>query len=179
MSTKKSQQIVWAVEKSDSGWIGVAVSRRGLVRTAVFGKSRREAMRTLMCAGFSGEPDTVEKPESCRDYLSQLTDYFTGKRKDFTFLLDLRVHTAFTRRVLRAARKIPYGEVRSYRWVAKKAGCPRGARAVGQVMARNPLAPVVPCHRVIASDGSLGGFGGGLDLKKKMIEFEQAHTDKR
>jgi len=104
----------------------------------------------------------------------QLREYFAGKRRRFTLPLDLSGGTSFQRRVWRACARIPYGEVRSYAELAAMADCPRGARAVGQGMGANPLPIVVPCHRVIRADGSLGGFGSGLPLKRRLLEWEGA-----
>ncbi len=89
-------------------------------------------------------------------------------------VLDPAIGTVFRRRVWEVARTVPYGETRSYKWLAGQAGSPRAYRAAGSTMAENPFPLVVPCHRIIASDGSLGGFGGGLDLKKALLALEQA-----
>ncbi len=78
----------------------------------------------------------------------------------------------FDARALAAARKIPYGQVRTYGWLAEAAGRPGAARAAGQAVARNPFPIIIPCHRVIAADGRLGGFGGGLEMKRKLLELE-------
>jgi O-6-methylguanine DNA methyltransferase len=102
----------------------------------------------------------------------ELRRYFAGDKARLDFPLDLSRARDFSRRVLSAVASIPYGQTRSYAWVAEAAGCPRGARAVGQVMARNPLAPIVPCHRVIGSDNNLVGFGGGLNLKQCLLRME-------
>jgi methylated-DNA-[protein]-cysteine S-methyltransferase len=104
----------------------------------------------------------------------ELRRYFAGDKARLDFPLDLSRARDFTRRVLSAVASIPYGQTRSYAWVAQAVGCPRAARAVGQVMARNPLAPIVPCHRVIGADRSLIGFGGGLDFKRCLLEMEGA-----
>jgi len=82
--------------------------------------------------------------------------------------------TRFQQNVWRMVRNIPCGETRSYGWVAKQLGLPRAARAVGQALARNPVPIVIPCHRVIGSDGNLGGFGGGVKIKKFLLHLERA-----
>ena len=115
-----------------------------------------------------------EKSESAlREYTSQLDEYFAGRRREFTFALDLR-GTDFQLECWRALLAIPYGETRSYGDIARAVGRPQGFRAVGMANNRNPVAIVVPCHRVIASDGSLCGYGGGLDVKRKLLELEGA-----
>jgi methylated-DNA-[protein]-cysteine S-methyltransferase len=108
-------------------------------------------------------------------YVSQLEEYFAGKRREFTFPLDLR-GTDFQLACWRALLAIPYGETRSYADIARAVGKPTAFRAVGMANNRNPIAIVVPCHRVIASDGSLCGYGGGLDVKRKLLELEGALT---
>jgi O-6-methylguanine DNA methyltransferase len=104
----------------------------------------------------------------------KLQRYFDGHRVLFDEPLDLRGATAFQRRVWLAVRDIPCGETRSYGQIARQVGSPGAARAVGQAMAANPLPIVVPCHRVIGSDGNLRGFGDGLDLKRRLLEMEGA-----
>lgn len=106
-------------------------------------------------------------------YIDQLEEYFAGKRRKFSFHLDLR-GTEFQLACWDALVAIPYGETRSYADIARAVGRPSGFRAVGMANNRNPVAIVVPCHRVIASDGSLCGYGGGLDIKRKLLELEGA-----
>ncbi|MEK7408391.1 MAG: methylated-DNA--[protein]-cysteine S-methyltransferase [Acidobacteriota bacterium] len=103
----------------------------------------------------------------------QLTEYFEGRRREFDLPLDLR-GTEFQKRVWEALLAIPYGETRSYGRIAKAVGVPRGARAVGGANHANPVAIVVPCHRVINAGGGLGGYGGGLPLKRLLLELERA-----
>ncbi len=110
-----------------------------------------------------------------RPYVSQLEEYFAGDRRDFTFPLDLR-GTDFQLACWRALLAIPYGETRTYAHIARAVGKPNAFRAVGMANNRNPVAVVVPCHRVIASDGTLCGYGGGLDVKRKLLELEGALT---
>jgi len=102
-----------------------------------------------------------------------LKAYFQGKRVDFDFPLDFGNGTPFQVMVWEKLREIPYGECRSYKWVAEQIGRPRAARAVGMANNKNPLPPVVPCHRVIGSDGSLTGYASGLDVKKYLLEMEK------
>jgi O-6-methylguanine DNA methyltransferase len=106
-------------------------------------------------------------------YVSQLDEYFAGTRREFAFELDLR-GTDFQRACWHALLAIPYGETRTYADIARAIGKPTAFRAVGMANNRNPIAVVVPCHRVIASDGTLCGYGGGLDVKRKLLELEGA-----
>jgi len=114
-------------------------------------------------------------PRMLQPYLTQLEEYFAGKRREFTFPLDLR-GTDFQLACWRALLAIPYGETRTYADIARAVGKPNAFRAVGMANNRNPIAIVVPCHRVIASDGTLCGYGGGLDVKRKLLELEGALT---
>jgi O-6-methylguanine DNA methyltransferase len=106
-------------------------------------------------------------------YARELKEYFAGKRRDFTFSLDLR-GTPFQLQCWRALVAIPYGETRTYADIARAVKKPQAFRAVGMANNRNPIAVVVPCHRVIASDGTLCGYGGGLDIKRRLLELEGA-----
>ena len=116
-----------------------------------------------------------ESKAATRVYIEQLREYFDGHRREFTFPVDLR-GTEFQMRCWRALLQIPYGETRTYADIAQAVGTPQGFRAVGMANNRNPVAIVVPCHRVIASDGTLCGYGGGLDIKRKLLELEGALT---
>ena len=106
-----------------------------------------------------------------RSYMLALDEYFQGQRRSFVFPLDLR-GSDFQLACWRALQTIPYGETRSYADIARAVGRPQGFRAVGMANHRNPIAIVVPCHRVIASDGTLCGYGGGLEVKRKLLELE-------
>lgn len=106
------------------------------------------------------------------DAVAQLEEYFTGVRTDFELALDL-VGTAFQRRVWAALLTIPYGETRSYGQIAKQLDAPGAFRAVGLANGHNPIGIIVPCHRVIGANGSLTGYGGGLDRKRALLEMEK------
>jgi methylated-DNA-[protein]-cysteine S-methyltransferase len=106
-------------------------------------------------------------------YARELEEYFAGTRRQFSFPLDLR-GTEFQLACWKALLEIPYGETRTYADIARAVHCPQGFRAVGMANNRNPIAIVVPCHRVIASDGTLCGYGGGLDVKRKLLQLEGA-----
>ena len=108
-----------------------------------------------------------------RSAISQLLEYLEGKRTAFDVVLDLR-GTPFQKRVWAALLEIPYGDTRSYQEIARSVGSPRAVRAVGAANGANPISLVVPCHRVIASDGTLGGYGGGLGLKARLLAMERS-----
>ncbi len=114
------------------------------------------------------EPDDT----AFADAVTQLEEYFTGTRTDFDLELDL-VGTAFQRRVWAALLTIPYGETRSYGQIAKQLEAPGAFRAVGLANGHNPIGIIVPCHRVIGANGSLTGYGGGLERKRALLEMEK------
>jgi O-6-methylguanine DNA methyltransferase len=123
-------------------------------------------------AAFHGEPVRDERKN--KDVLGQLRRYFQGTLQQFTCPLDLR-GTPFQLAAWQALTKIPYGETRAYREIAREIGHPNAARAVGSANGANRIPLIVPCHRVIESNGKLGGFGQGLDAKRALLAFEQAH----
>jgi O-6-methylguanine DNA methyltransferase len=121
------------------------------------------------------EARTTEGFAPNRVAATQICEYLEGKRTAFDLPLDLR-GTPFQLEVWRALREIPYGETRTYADIAAAVGRPGATRAVGNANGANPLSLVVPCHRVVASGGRLGGYGGGLDLKARLLAMERSHT---
>jgi methylated-DNA-[protein]-cysteine S-methyltransferase len=111
-------------------------------------------------------------PSFIRKFTRQFQQYVAGKPVRWSVPFDLSAGTAFQQSVWRALTKIPRGETRSYGWVAQQIGKPGSARAVGAACGANPVPVVVPCHRVIAGDGSIGGFGGGLPMKRRLLRIE-------
>jgi len=109
------------------------------------------------------------------DLARKLQQYAEGKPVSWEIPVDLSSGTIFQRQVWLTLTKIPYGETRSYGWVAKQIGKPKASRAVGAACGANPVPVIVPCHRVIAGDGSLGGFGGGLPMKRRLLALERDH----
>lgn len=119
----------------------------------------------------------VEDRLHLRRVVDDIRSYLGGVPVDFDYELDLSTLMDFSRTVLETVRSIPFGALRSYKWVAEEIGSPRATRPVGQTLARNPLPIVIPCHRVVNSDGSLGGYsGGGTDMKRRLIEIENGQT---
>jgi O-6-methylguanine DNA methyltransferase len=163
---------------SPVGPLFLAASNRGLV--ALEFDARLPGQQTIRPSprDLRAESKAVHFEESARalrPYVRELEQYFAGARREFTLALDLR-GTDFQLACWRALLAIPYGETRSYGDIARAVGRPQGFRAVGMANNRNPVAIVVPCHRVIASDGTLCGYGGGLDVKRKLLELEGALT---
>jgi len=120
--------------------------------------------------GWMEDPNASPLPEAVR----QLKEYFSGKRREFDLPLRLR-GTAFQQRVWRSLTEIPYGETLSYGQLARRIGKPSASRAVGLANGRNPISILVPCHRVIGADGSLTGYGGGLERKRWLLAHEGLH----
>jgi O-6-methylguanine DNA methyltransferase len=104
--------------------------------------------------------------------IRELREYFEKGRDEFTQRISLTTGTEFDRKVWLALKEIPYGETRTYKWLAEKIGKPNAFRAVGQSLSRNPIPVLLPCHRIIESDGSLGGYSGGVDIKRRLLEIE-------
>jgi methylated-DNA-[protein]-cysteine S-methyltransferase len=123
-------------------------------------------------ARFRATAKCPPPPSFIRTCARQLRQYAAGKRVRWTVPLDLSAGTAFQQAVWRALKTIPRGQTRSYGWVARKIGRPGASRAVGAACGANPVPVVVPCHRVIAGDGSIGGFGGGLFMKRRLLALE-------
>jgi methylated-DNA-[protein]-cysteine S-methyltransferase len=119
-------------------------------------------------------PGDADLPFCLKTCLKQIDEYFSGKRKEFLLKLDPQ-GTLFQRRVWQQLEKIPFGAVVSYREIASIIGKPKACRAVGSANGKNPIAIIIPCHRVIGSDGSLTGYGGGLWRKEWLIEHEKGY----
>ena len=117
-------------------------------------------------------PEAFPDPGAVEPALTELDAYFQGRLERFTLAVDLRGVTAFTQRVLRVTRKIRFGQLLSYGDVARRIRAPRASRAVGGALGRNPVPIIVPCHRVVARGGGLGGFTGGLDAKRALLSIE-------
>ena len=144
----------------------LVASERGLV-SAEFDYDRKRL------AAARKNKEWMESDAALANTRKQLDEYFAGKRREFTMDLDLR-GTDFQLRCWNALLAIPYGETCSYADLARKVGSPRGFRAVGMANHDNPIPIIVPCHRVITSDHKLGGYGGGLDVKEKLLDMEGA-----
>jgi len=154
---------------SPIGPLLVAATQVGLIRV-VFDNGQWDA--ALEDLGRRVGP-VVEDRAPLAAVLEQLDEYFDGQRQEFTIDVDLRLANGFRRTALEHLRTIPYGETESYAEVAEAAGSPRAMRAVGSACANNPVPLVIPCHRVVRSDGTLGGYGGGLKIKSTLLEMEE------
>lgn len=148
------------------GRVVVGMTERGVARC---GFIRTVDAETLHWGGFSFRP--VQAWGHCDEALRQLEEYFHGRRRWFDLPLDL-CGTEFQVRVWETLLAIPFAQTRSYAQIAAEVGSPRSVRAVGQASARNPVGIIVPCHRVIGSDGSLTGYAGGIRYKEALLDLE-------
>jgi methylated-DNA-[protein]-cysteine S-methyltransferase len=153
------------------GDVFIAATKKGLCTVSV-GRKTDARFRADLARNFPGEP--VEKsPTRLGRYRRELDEYFRGKRQRFTVPIDLSaVRGPFQKKVLQRLRGLPFGHVLTYGQLAARCGSPRAARAVGTAMATNPLAVVIPCHRVVAASDGLGGYSAGLSKKKKLLAHE-------
>jgi methylated-DNA-[protein]-cysteine S-methyltransferase len=163
--------VSYATADSPFGPLLLATTGRGLVRVA-FPEEDADSVLERLARRIS--PRIVETPAPLDAARRELEEYFTGSRRDFELPLDWTLVSPFGRRVLDATAEIPYGGVLSYAEVAAEAGSPRGSRAAGNALGSNPMPIVVPCHRVLRTGGALGGYGGGLDRKRWLLELEGA-----
>jgi methylated-DNA-[protein]-cysteine S-methyltransferase len=156
--------------QSPWGWMGISESSKGIDGIALPKRSKQAILSDLQAQ--SNEP--VEQSESAILHAAscQLLDYLAGRRNTFDVPLDLSRGTSFQRHVWRTLQRVPYGKLRSYQWIALRVGGPQYARAVGNAVGANPLPIVIPCHRIVAHDASLGGFSGGLPMKRKLLGLE-------
>jgi methylated-DNA-[protein]-cysteine S-methyltransferase len=167
--------VSYAPVDSPFGTLHAAVTRRGLVRLA-FPEESVDGFLERLARKLS--PRIVASPGSLDPVRRELDEYFNGRRRDFDLKLDWTLITPFARRVLRMTAAIPYGGHLSYAEVAAEAGSPRGARAAGNALGANPIPIVIPCHRVLHSGGGLGGYGGGPERKRYLLEMEGALTSR-
>jgi len=161
---------------TEIGRFVVAGNDRGL-RLVAFGKDL-DAKRALSRMTRGERVMAVEDRIRLRRVVDSIRDYLAGSSEPLDHRIDLSGATDFNRHVLQVVREIPYGVLRSYKWVASEIGAPKATRPVGQALSRNPLPIVIPCHRVVNSDGTLGGYsGGGPDMKRRLIEIETGQVD--
>lgn len=173
-SHERSEQVVWAVVDTGIGPLLLAATRQGLVNVVFHAAGAvRERALARLASRLGGTP--VEEPGSplLAEPIRQVRAYFAGELRDFELPLDWSLTSGFNRQVLHAlATTVPYGTVVGYGDLAERVGQPGAAQAVGAAMGSNPLPVVVPCHRVVESDGGIGGFGGGLEAKRKLLALE-------
>ena len=173
MTDAKVAACQYTLASTDLGWVGILASPGGIRQLTLPQASASLALARL--EPFGEARGLEEAPEAFHDLRKRLEGYFRGFETSFPDALDL-VGTPFQKRAWEAARTIPWGETRSYTWVADHIRHPGAARAVGQAMRANPVPIIVPCHRVIGSNGDLCGYGGpdGVGLKRALLNQESA-----
>jgi methylated-DNA-[protein]-cysteine S-methyltransferase len=159
---------------SSLGWLGLSASEEGLKSLILPQPAPEQTLRLLNLLALKWRDRVLSEVEAglFGDLPGRIRNYLDGKEVSFPDRLDLSEASPFEREVWRVTRSIPYGETRAYGWVAGELGMPRAARAVGQALGRNPLPIMIPCHRVICSDGNLGGFSAGGDWKRRFLQME-------
>ena len=152
------------------GWCGLVGADAVLQRIFL-----PEPDRDTLCARMAAQFPGISAEKNCfKEVVREMQRYFKGERPCFDFHLDFAAATVFQKTVWQAARSIAYGQVRTYGWLAVKIGNPRAMRAVGSALASNPFPIIIACHRVIRSDGGMGGFSAveGIELKQKLLRLE-------
>ena len=166
------KETLYRVFKVSPGWCAAVRGSGGVLAVVLPVETREGAERAIRskCPGAKGSRSAMRK------LVTAIRRYFNGWRTEFNeFQLDLSSGTLFQQRVWAVTRRIPYGQVRTYRWIGMEIGRPKAVRAIGGALGANPVPLIVPCHRVVNADGSLGGFSaeGGVELKAGMLELER------
>jgi O-6-methylguanine DNA methyltransferase len=155
---------------SPFGPVFIAETIRGVCFVSL-SKISEAKFQSLLRKRFQKE--VIRDDKRLKNVIHELSNYFNGHRVNFKSILDLSIGTEFQRKVWEKVSEIPYGELRSYKWIANEIGNPNAVRAVGNAVGKNPVPPIIPCHRVIRSDGKLGGFSSGIALKKWLLKLEK------
>jgi methylated-DNA-[protein]-cysteine S-methyltransferase len=169
------EMIEYAIRESSLGTL-LLMARNGKLIELDIAKDAPYDMKKKVIARHG---EAIESDKPFRTIFLLLDRYLKGENMEFDVGVDISEEGEFTRRVLDELRKIPYGEVRSYGWIAKQLGYERAGRAVGQAVGRNPIPIVIPCHRIIRSDGSIGGFGLGVGIKERLLAIEGVKLKKQ
>lgn len=154
---------------SPIGKLVVATTGKGLVRISFHSEAEDLVLDEL---ARRVSPRVVKSPAKVAPVARELDEYFAGRRKKFDLALDWALVGPYARKVLKATAAIPFGQVSTYREVAAKAGNPAASRAAGNALGSNPIPIVVPCHRVLRTNGGLGGYAGGLEVKELLLRLE-------
>jgi methylated-DNA-[protein]-cysteine S-methyltransferase len=162
--------VAYTIVDSPIGPLLLASTVKGLVRVA-FGSEDHDRVLETLAIGLS--PRILRAPHRLDEAARELDQYFTGSRTTFGLALDLSLSSGFRQQVQRHLTEIAYGRTQSYAQVARLVGNPKAVRAVGTACATNPLPIVLPCHRVLRSDGTLGGYAGGLAAKSALLNLER------
>lgn len=170
LKERDRSNIYYTIMDTLIGKLVIASTERGLVRIMLPSEERNDFYSYIN--RIYPEETLVEDQGGNQQVIDQLHEYFNGDRTTFSLSLELR-GTEFQRSVWKVVSDVPYGQTRSYGEIAREIGRPKACRAVGGANGANPIPIVIPCHRVIGSDGSMTGFGGGIPLKKKLLRLEK------
>jgi methylated-DNA-[protein]-cysteine S-methyltransferase len=165
--SKTQMKTKYDLLETSAGWVGIEVSDAGVRRITLPAKNRKSVLTEM------GIEEQDLTPGAGGGLGDRLRHYFVGQPVVFKDGIDLTGTTEFQRQVYEAACHIPYGETKSYGQLAEEIGRPGAARAVGQALGANPVPILIPCHRVVAANGGLGGFAGGINTKKKLLAMEK------
>lgn len=163
------RRAVYGEMSSPLGPLYLVVSEQGLSGLH-FHETERGIVGWAKMRGFAPAYDQI----GIRPFVRQLEEYFAGEREEFDVPLDLSTASPFVQRVLKATERVPFGHLVTYKSIANEIGEPGATRAVGNALGSNPIPIIVPCHRVIRSDGTLGGYTGGTDIKRHLLTLEKA-----
>jgi len=153
------------------------MNSKWLIEANLRGLTRLTLRRCCAASGLSGKEAKLKATRVRAE--TELRAYFNGRLKSFSVPYDIAGLSSFTKAVLRETAIIPYGQVRSYKWLAARLGKPRAARAVGSALARNPLPIIIPCHRVVRGDGRIGRFALGSEWKKRLLRLEKTFVKQK
>jgi len=156
----------------DDKYGGLIFTNQGFQKLILPRKRKREVKEAIL----REFPESIYRRHAGRLLKAGLRRYFKGQPVDFRIKLDLSSCSSFQRRVYASILSVPYGETRSYKWLATQMGNGSAARAVGRALKSNPIPIIIPCHRIIKSDGSLGGYAGGVEWKKRLLKLEAKGT---
>jgi methylated-DNA-[protein]-cysteine S-methyltransferase len=168
--TPDASRVMACIFRTRWGWMGVSETTKG-IDAVVLPKASRQAVLSELGLPSAELLEGRTSPR-LREAQAQLTGYLAGTRRSFDLSLDLSRGTSFQQKVWRTLRRVSYGRLRSYQWVAVRVGGRQYARAVGNAVGANPMPIMIPCHRIVAQDTSLGGFSGGLPTKRKLLTLE-------
>lgn len=164
---------IYTVFPTPLGLAGIAATSKGICRIKI-GFAKETDFTGPLESDFKEVPQKNQK--ALREAKRQLQLYLSGKSKTFDCPLDLSVGTPFQQKVWRKLLTIPYGKTRSYQWLARAINYPDASRAVGNANGKNPVSIIVPCHRVVRKNGSLGGYTGGVHIKESLLHLESSHN---
>lgn len=169
--------MIYSIFETEFGWCVIIGEEGSPSEIIPFLPTRKDAYSRIIL----NYADMIDDSCCFKELKEAIGRYFSGEKIVFELPLDLSNYTQFQRGVWEITRSIPYGEIRTYGWIAKKLGNPRSSRAVGAALARNPLPIVIPCHRVVRSNGELGGYSavGGIDSKTELLKMEGHKFDSK